>query len=223
MRKIALIIVGLFMSLVASASTLDTITTNISGSIVNLGSIEFNQDGPERNCYMSKKLSKKLVGGTYVDYIVFDDKGKLTTEHSRMEYVKTEKNKNNAKNIVTIRPIALDEEAKASFFGSFADYKTATWKSIENSEMNKQRTDTGGTTSANVAGSMSSNGFSNSSSAGTAAFLMFMTVNSPSASFIYYVEIQYQDGTKESSFVLVKNSKTPYTIMCLKNIIKELL
>lgn len=221
MRKIALIIVGLFMSLVASASTLDEITTDANGTSVNLASIVFDKKCALFGCYTNNTISKKLIGKNFVDATVFDGKGNLTNDHQYFRYLTTVKNKNEADNIVTIKPIAIDIQGQKRAFVKYFPRDSDTWIAVNNSSIENPKKDSGGMAAANITGSMAGSGFSNSAAVGAGAAVMLLADGSPTADFIYCINIEYKDKTKNTLFVKMSYTSTNDAAGTMERMIRD--
>lgn len=215
MRKITLIIVGLLMSIVASASTLQELNYNNA----NLGEIKFDTGCYGVACKMSNPLSK-VNGKIYVDYVVFDPKGNLSTKEWRMEKVKTAKTPDEADAVVTMRPIAMNENIHNVVLYRYIDDKS--WKAVDANLSDKKTLDNGGTSGALLANNVKMSGASNSTSAAAGAALFFLTSNSPEGSFIYHVNVKYKNGKSENTFIRFNIVKTDWIQTRLAAVVEDL-
>lgn len=207
MRKMVMMIMALFMSIMASASTLDEIYTDINGTNINLASIDFNQDCiAGTKCSASVLFNEPLIGKTYTDYLTLDSKGNLTNKQDDLEKNNKFK-KEEVDNIVTIRLIAVDPKSSKDMVSYwFSDYKKqTTWQKLSTDL--KMSNEAGGITSAAVLmGNVSNAGFSNGASAGAGLIGVLLDDSSKSGNFLFFMKIQYKNGKSKSGFVLFRNT-----------------
>lgn len=207
MKKIFILLVGLFMSL--GAVTFEELP--VAGELDYSHGCGFKCD--------ATAPAPLLTGRVWVDYIVFGENGKLTNDTGYMNRVRTVNFESSADTVVTIRPIALDDEAGSGQLDYVFGKNSDRWKLVQ-TDMKEQHTDSGGTSAANLMNGMSSAGMSNAATAGAGALLFFLSSNSPSGSFLYKITIK-KDNKTDEMFIRIRNSRSSYALMQMSDYLTE--
>lgn len=206
MKKIFILLVGLSLSL--SAVTFE--------ELPSVGKLNYTQDCGFR-CDATG-IVPQLSGRVYVDAIVFGKDGKLTDQNPYMKAYSTVNFRESADTVITIRPVAVDEEAGAGMLNYALGAHSNTWKIVD-TNMTEKHTENGGTSGAILAGGMSNAGMSNTASAGAGVALFLLSSKSPHGSFLYSIKIT-KNGQIDEYLLKMRNQDAE---AALYNVVKNLI